>query len=211
MTGLTADSVRHVIGRIADGLKARGGDGVDETLARLAEQDVSDAAFLAAKPASKPVDRYLAETLVAARVLDHRLADGLSVLAPHLQWLQSETYSDAILGEGFSQNYAWCELIGACGFFAGSDFNLGFLLLGPNRHYLDHYHPAPELYWPLTAPSEWKKGDSGFVARQQGEVIWHPSMVVHATITRDSPLLAAFAWTRHAQIGARLCALDAQA
>ncbi len=110
--------------------------------------------------------------------------------------------------QGFSQNYAWCEVIGAEGFFRGDDFNLGFLLLGPNRHYLDHYHPAPELYWPLTGASKWKKGDGAFEIKEAGSIIWHPSMTVHATITEDKPLLAAFIWTRHATIGARLCALD---
>lgn len=122
--------------------------------------------------------------------------------------MQSESYSDEVLGEGFSKNYGWCEIIGKHGFFPGNDFIFGFLLLGPSRHYLDHYHPAPELYWPLTEPSRWKKGDGEFVSKSAGSFIWHPSMTVHATITEGSPLLAAYAWTRDTVKGARLCALD---
>ena len=206
MTEAQPEQVRSVIERIAAGLQARGGEGVGEVLSRLAEQDISDRQFRLPIPTRKPVVRLLEATLVSARQLDGKMADGLSKIAPHLQWLQSTNYSDTILGDGFSQNYAWCELVGASGFFAGNDFNLGFLLLGPNRHYLDHFHPAPELYWPLTAGSLWKKGDGPFLPRVQGEVIWHPSMVIHATITNEQPLLAAFVWTRDVSVGAKLCA-----
>jgi hypothetical protein len=75
---------------------------------------------------------------------------------------------------------------------------LGLLLLGPRLQYRDHFHPAPELYWILSGPSEWKRGDHGFVSRQPGETIWHDSGVVHATRTLDQPLLALWAWTRQA-------------
>ncbi len=73
----------------------------------------------------------------------------------------------------FSENYGWCEIIGPQGFFKGDDFILGLLMLGPHRHYKDHYHPAPELYWPLTGPTEWKQGAGGFETKQAGAVIYH--------------------------------------
>jgi Dimethlysulfonioproprionate lyase len=208
MTAASAANLRAFITQLTDELRARGGEGVDETLERLGQQDLSDGAFRRVSPQTKPVVRHLNETISDCAGLIPQLAQGIAALAPALHWVQSDSYTDEILGAGFSENYAWCEIIGAGGFFRGSDFNLGFLLLGPDRHYLDHYHPAPELYWPLTRGSLWKKGDGAFVERRRGEVIWHPSMVVHATITRDRPLLAAFGWTQHADIGARLCALD---
>ena len=189
-------------------MKTPEADGVPETTSRLAEQDISKAAFVRSPASLKPVVHHLEATLQEARSFATEIAAALAVLAPALRWMQSASYTDEVLGAGFSENYAWCELIGAQGFFKGDDFNLGFLLLGPGRHYRDHYHPAPELYWPLTAHSFWKKGASAFVERRQGEVIWHPSMEIHATITREKPLLAAFAWTREAHIGARLCATD---
>lgn len=207
---MTADAglVRDILDRIENGLAARGGDGVAEVRERLAAQDFSDAAFRMPAPAAKPVVRVLDETLKALKAMDTGMADALSATAPALHWAQSASYSDDILGEGFSQNYAWAQLVGGDGFFAGDDFQLGLLLLGPDRHYLDHYHPAPELYWPLTPGSLWRKGGSDFVERQQGEVIWHPSMVTHATITRKQPLLAVYVWTRQTETSARLCALD---
>lgn len=205
---ITPPDVRHVIGRIMRGLMARGGEGVANVIARLTDQPLTDPHFRLPEPATKAVVRYLDQTLTQAASLDRELADGLKVIAPALHWAQSESYTDDILGAGFKDNYAWAELIGPKGFFAGDDFLLGFLMLGPHRHYLDHYHPAPELYWPLTEPSDWKKGDNQpFIARKQGEVIWHPTLVTHATITHEAPLLAVYCWTRHVKVGARLVAL----
>ncbi|MBL8791416.1 MAG: hypothetical protein JNM45_13055 [Rhizobiales bacterium] len=205
---ITAPDVRHVIGRIARGLMARGGEGVENVIHRLSEQPLKDQHFHLPDPASKPVVRYLDPTLRQAEQLDKELADAVKVIAPALHWDQSESYTDEILGEGFTDNYAWAELVGPKGFFAGDDYLLGLLLLGPHRHYLDHFHPAPELYWPLTAPSEWRKGDGQpFVPRRQGEVIWHPSLVTHATITHEVPLLAVYCWTRNTKVPARLNAL----
>ena len=207
MTEVTAPDVRHVIGRIARGLMARGGEGVENVIYRLSEQPLKDGDFKAPGPATKPVVKHLDATLAAARTLDAELSDALKVLAPALHWEQSASYTDALLGAGFSDNYAWAELIGPKGFFAGNDYLIGVLLLGPHRHYLDHHHPAPELYWPLTEPSDWRKGDDQpFVTRKQGDVIWHPSLVTHATITHEKPLLAVYVWTRNVSVGARLCA-----
>ncbi len=193
-----------LIAAIHSGLKETGGEGVEETLTRLMEQQISGQTFRQPEPLQKAVCEYLPATLASAADVAPALSASLSVLAPQLRWLQSPSYTDAVLGEGFSQNYAWCEIIGPQGFFPGFDFLLGFLLLGPHRHYKDHFHPAPELYWPLTAHSDWKKGDGPFIPRAAGEVIWHPSMAIHATITYDKPLLAVFAWTNDTEIGARL-------
>ncbi len=90
------------------------------------------------------------------------------------------------------------------GFFAGDDVLLGLLMLGPDRHYPDHYHPAPELYWPLTSESYWSRDGKPFAVKAQGEIIWHPSMALHATITNALPLLAVWCWTRDTATPARL-------
>jgi Dimethlysulfonioproprionate lyase len=200
----TFENLIELIEIIRTDLLQRGGEGVDETLSRLATQDISQQSFVLPTSQQQVVCSYFPDVLAAASQLNAALASATAAISGHLRWVQSASYTDAVLGEGFSKNYAWCELIGPQGFFKGSDFLLGFLLLGPHRHYKDHYHPAPELYWPLTAPSDWKKGNGPFTPRQAGEIIWHPSMISHATITHDKPLLAVYAWTRDVQTGARL-------
>jgi mannose-6-phosphate isomerase-like protein (cupin superfamily) len=131
------------------------------------------------------------------------VAAALAEIDEFLHWKQNPNYSDAVMGEGYMDNYAYAELIGPGGFFAGEDFLMGLMLLGPRRLYLDHHHPAPELYWLLTGPSEWRRGGE-FVTRGAGETIWHPPMMSHATRTLDSPLLTVWAWTRDVSVPAKL-------
>jgi hypothetical protein len=198
------ENAQWLIGAIARGLHGRGGEGTAEVLQRLAEQDLSETAFRALAPQRLPVLQYLPDCIGEALMLDADLAAALAATVDDCHWMQSKAYSDAVLGEGFMDNYGWCEIVGSEGFFPGQDFRLGLLMLGPNRHYRDHYHPAPELYWPLTGPSDWKKGAGGFEARAAGDIIWHDPWKVHATVTHDKPLLTVWSWTRDADVPAKL-------
>ena len=198
------ESARWLIGAIARGLHARNGEGVAEVLGRLAEKRIDGAAFREPEPRTLPVLGHVAEATAQTMLLDPDLAAAIAALSDHLRWLQSSSYSDAVLGEGFSDNYGWCEIVGPQGFFTGDDFLLGLLMLGPHRHYRDHFHPAPELYWPLTAGTWWRQGDGAFEEKKAGAIIWHASNVVHATKTDREPMLAVWCWTRDAQTPARL-------
>lgn len=204
MTDDAYENSRWLIGAIARGLHCRRGDGIEEVLERMAGQDLSHAAFRPLEPARLSVTRYLPDCIGEAMLLDADVAAALAAIADDLRWLQSKAYSDQVLGTGFMDNYGWCELVGSEGFFAGDDFRLGLLMLGPGRHYRDHYHPAPELYWPLTGPSEWKMGAGGFETRAAGGTIWHIPWKVHATATLDKPLLAVWCWTRDVATPAKL-------
>ena len=95
-------------------------------------------------------------------------------------------------------------IIGPRGFFAGDDFLLGLLMLGPGHHYRDHYHPAPELYWPLTSGSLWSRNREPFMEKPPGTIIWHPPMILHATKTGGTPLLTVWSWTSDTLTPARL-------
>jgi len=180
------------------------GEGVDAVLARLDEQDISEHACLSPEPTALPVLRYLDPCLDEAHDFDGGIASAISALRPSLQWRQSKAYNDQLLGTGFIENYGWCEIIGPNGFFHGDDFLLGLLMLGPHQHYRDHFHPAPELYWPLTSDTEWRKGDDALTPKAAGTVIWHRPNVVHATRTRDKPLLTLWSWTKDTATPAKL-------
>lgn len=186
------------------GLSARSGEGLQDVLGKLSEQDLGSEAQRTPEPRGLPVLSHLPQCIGEAMLLDPALAAAIAAVDGDLKWMQSSTYSDHILGEGFSANYGWAEIIGPNGFFAGDDVLLGLLMLGPDRHYPDHYHPAPELYWPLTSQSFWSRDGKPFAAKAQGEIIWHPSMALHATITKATPLLAVWCWTRDTATPARL-------
>lgn len=198
------DNVRWLIGAIARGLNRTGGEAVAGVLERLAGQAIGPGDFRTPEPRGLPVLRHLPQCLGEAMLFDADIAAAIAAVEEGLQWRQSPTYTDAVLGEGFSANYGWAEIIGPNGFFQGDDFLLGLLMLGPHCHYRDHYHPAPELYWPLTGMTEWRKGICAFEIKAAGSAIWHPSLMLHATRTSDAPLLTVWCWTRDTAIRARL-------
>ena len=198
------NNARWLVDAIVRGLAARQGEGIAEVMSRLAEQDVSESAFRQPEPRGLPVLAQLPHCIGETLLLDPDLAAAIAAVEDSLRWLQSAAYTDAVLGEGFTANYGWAEIIGPDGFFAGADFRLGLLILGPHRHYRDHYHPAPELYWPLTSGSLWSREGGPLGEKPQGAVIWHPPMVLHATATQDMPLLTVWCWTRDVDTPAKL-------
>ena len=59
-------------------------------------------------------------------------------------------------------------------------------------------------YYSRSRQKLWRKGESDFIPRAVGEIIWHPSMTIHATKTSDKPLLAIWAWTQDVKTPAKL-------
>ena len=184
--------------------KALKGEGAGEVKSRLAAQDLSPAAVIDPGPRRLPATRYFPECVAASMFMAPDVAAALAEIEEFLHWKQNPNYSDAVMGEGYMDNYAYAELIGPRGFFPGEDFLMGLMLLGPGRHYRDHHHAAPELYWLLTGPSEWRREDGDFTRRRAGETIWHPAWASHATRSLEGPLLAIWVWTKDVSEPARL-------
>ncbi len=180
------------------------GEGASEVKARLASQDLSPSAAVEPTPRRLPACRHLPECVAASMFMAPDVAAALAEIDEFLHWRQNPNYSDAVMGEGYMDNYAYAELIGSTGFFPGEDFLMGLLLLGPDLLYRGHHHKAPELYWLLTGPSEWRQGNGEFMTRRAGETVWHAPGVVHATRTLATPLLAIWAWTSDVSEPARL-------
>jgi hypothetical protein len=198
------NNVCGLIDRIVQELRKRQND-TGDVLSRLAEQEIGAHAFRA--PASKTLAacRHLPALLGQLATTHRSLAAAIAAVAGELAWRQNQNYSDRAMGQpGYMENYAYAEIIGPSGTFEGDDFLLGLMILGPNLHYRDHFHSAPELYWTLTGPSEWRCGIGDFTSRAADETIWHPSLVPHATRTGTAALLTVWAWTRDVAAAARL-------
>jgi hypothetical protein len=198
------DGLSWLIGSIDRALRKTEGNGTEIALARLAQQNVSPGNFIVPEPRNLPACAYLPETVAASMLVAASVSAALAETASHLHWKQNANYSDALLGSGYMDGYAYAEFIGTQGFFPGDDFLMGLLILGPERLYKDHLHPAPELYWTLTGPSLWRQGAGDFESREAGSVIWHEPNVVHATRTGVDPLLALWIWTEDTIYPARL-------
>lgn len=201
--GLARGAIQSIVAGLERG--AGPAEGVELVLSRFAAQSLARSRFTEPEPTRLSGCRHLPEAVGATLALDSEVAAAVASIEDLVRWRQTAEYTDAAMGQpGYTQNYAYAELVGPTGFFPGDDFLLGLMILGPRLHYLDHYHPAPELYWMLTGPSEWKRGAEGFVTRPAGGTVWHAPRVVHATKTFEAPLLTVWAWTRDVSEPARL-------
>ena len=75
-----------LIGAIRKGLEARGGEGVDEVLRRLAEHRLEPADFRLPEPTRLPVLKYLPDCIGQAMLLDADLAAALAAIEDDLHW-----------------------------------------------------------------------------------------------------------------------------
>ena len=170
--------------------------GVQDVLTRVAEQDLSVANFQPPNPCRMSGCRHLPEAITAGLIVSADLCHALATVEDQLCWHNSAGYTDEALQQpGFMENCAAAEIIGDHGFFRGDDFRLGVMLIGPNLHYIDHRHAAPELYWLLTGPIEYSREGGTFETVGTADTIWNEANEVHSMRTGSRPMLAVWAWT----------------
>jgi len=126
------------------------------------------------------------------------IIDALAVANDYLTWVSYDSYPPAEIGSRFPQQHLFASLISPVDPTWSHDFDCGLFWIAPQTLYRDHHHQSPELYLPLTGPSQWRFGpDRPWMERQAGELIWNASHVIHATLVTDVPLLCLYAWTAH--------------
>lgn len=163
-----------------------------ELAAFMAGWPSRDAARRLIEPRLLPVLRWLDRLAPGAVDETRPLVDGLTAAASDLAWGQTYTVED--FGERFLERYGWSELIGLRGPIASDRLACGVLLLGPDLEYPAHSHAAEEIYIPLAGTAHWLHGGDGWRPRRPGELIHHPSGIVHAMRTDEQPLLALYLW-----------------
>jgi hypothetical protein len=87
------------------------------------------------------------------------------------------------------------ELLGPSGQFYHPELRIGLYVQCAGFHYGLRAHPAEETYILLGGRSAWATGAKPFRGRKTGEVIFHPSMIPHQTLTRQCPLIATWRWS----------------
>src|SRR3954451_3867855 len=103
---LLADA-QWLIATIALALKGGPDSEIGDVLLHLEQQDTS----LLSEPVPRrlPACRYLAETVAASMLVSDTLAAALAACESSLRWKQNSNYSDAVLGEGYMDGYAYTE------------------------------------------------------------------------------------------------------
>lgn len=133
------------------------------------------------------------------------VAGALRDAASLYRWRQNPNYTDANMGADFMAGYGYVEFAGPKeALFHAPAIRAGLLVLGPDRHYPTHTHPAEEVYHPLTAGGDWRRGDEPWRQVAAGLAIHHPPMIAHETRSGPETLLALYCWAGDTAIEARL-------
>jgi quercetin dioxygenase-like cupin family protein len=177
--------------------------GVEAVLGRMREFDLGASAVVLPEPVETATCAHLDRAIAAAAAGAPRLAEAISAARPFLHWIAYDAYSPAI-GPRFPTSHAFTGLIGEYRMIPARDFAFGLFLIAPGTLYRDHRHPAPELYAPLTGPTEWRFERGAWETRRAGEPVWNEPNAVHATLVRDDPFLCLYAWTRDVMLPAEV-------
>lgn len=188
------EAIRRLIDEADHYLARFKGEGIDAVRAGVASYG-HEAISETVSP-SEPSCGHLDGALFVTNGADS-LRAAISEAKPHLAWKTYDSYPPELIGGRFPAAHAFATLIGGGGFVPAEEFELGLFLIAPKTFYRDHRHKAPELYAPLTGPHEWRFGaDTAFESKSAHEPVWNDPMRVHATLVRDIPFLALYAWTR---------------
>jgi quercetin dioxygenase-like cupin family protein len=153
-----------------------------------------------------PILAQLPAALGAARDAVPDLADPLEAMLPALRWTQNPNYRHDPPSADFLARYGYAQFAGPANvptLAASEQLALGVLLLAPGTVYPAHAHPAEEVYLPL-APARWQRGEEGWRDRRAGDLVHHPSGMVHATQAGEAPLLALYLWLGDLGTAARI-------
>jgi len=140
----------------------------------------------------RSVCRLLPEVFSSAADLDRQLSQYLQLVDNSLYWRRR--YDTGPVSESFFDNFGLATLVGPDGPAVKATVKVGLMILGPGELYPNHAHPAGEFYAILAGFPDWRIGDGPWHLRQPGDLIHHKPDVPHATRTRDSALLALYAW-----------------
>jgi quercetin dioxygenase-like cupin family protein len=161
-----------------------------------------DAEAVTIAPRTLPVADLLQPALAR---LETPLADALCDAASLYRWRQNPNYTAANMGAEFMVGYGYVEFVGPKeASFHAPAIRVGLLVLGPGRHYPTHTHPAEEVYHPLTAGGDWRRGEEDWRQVTPGSAIYHPPTIAHETRAGSETLLALYCWAGDTSTEARL-------
>ena len=86
------------------------------------------------------------------------------------------------------------ELVGPDGLVKSKALRLGLYGMLPNSEYGVRTHPAEEIYIMLAGECYWKRGDAPYCCKRSNDRSYHPSLMPHASKTKDQAFMSVYAW-----------------
>jgi hypothetical protein len=144
------------------------------------------------EPQSLPVLDYLPRLATLASASHRIILDQLVTAQANLYF--GQTYSESDFGPAFLRQYGWIKLLGPDAYWHSDRLLSGFLILGDNNIYPQHWHEAEELYLPISGDAEWYREGQGWQLQPAGSLIHHASGIKHGTRTIGEPMIALYLW-----------------
>ena len=109
------------------------------------------------------------------------------------QWAPPQTSSDPnYIAHSLAKVHV--ELLGPGGLVKSNDVRLGLYGMLPGAEYGIRTHPAEEIYVMFAGRCDWIRGDGPYVELGPNERSHHPSMMPHASRTRDHAFMSVYVW-----------------
>lgn len=164
-----------------------GSDGGNETSAALIKAATGD-------PVPLPVNAVPELARDALLIDAHPGREVIEAALPYLVWTDA---GGAIAGlkSDWASEMLVNELLGPTGQFYHPSVRVGLYVQKAGFHYGLRTHPAEETYILLGGHSAWATGGDHPSVRRTGEIIHHPSMIAHQTLTTRHPLIAVWRWS----------------
>ena len=148
-------------------------------------------------PGRAPLPDALADAVRTHGVDRNGVAAALAALADELAWLIPYGDHDEPDMRHLHANYRYAALVGPYPEARHHDDRAALFatVQGPEVHYAQHVHKAPELYVVIGGSGDWQIGDGPFEPKRPGDWIWHPTGTRHAMRTGSEPMTALAVWT----------------
>lgn len=117
---------------------------------------------------------------------------GLIAQAP-FDWVPPTTSGDPLYIK-HSIGKVHVELLGPDGLVKSEKIRMGLYGLPEHFEYGNRTHPAEEIFVMLAGEAYWSRDNAPYLLHRPNEVSHHPSMMPHATATRDVAFMSAYAW-----------------
>ena len=146
------------------------------------------------QPAATAPAPVLAQLRAALAIDPHPGREVIAAALPHVAWCDIAG-AIAALKPAWSAGMLVSELLGPTGQFHHPSLRVGLYVQWPGVHYGLRTHPAEETYCLLGGRSYWATGHAKPRRHRTGDIIHHPSLIPHQTLTRAAPLVAAWRWS----------------
>ncbi len=136
------------------------------------------------------------DTSALAQVFEHApnpQAAALKDTILSLDWHYSGL-ADGRIREDIARHMLTTEIIGRNAMLPCDHLRVGFFFQQAGLDYVTRVHAAEETFIMVAGAADWRCFDTT-TPRKTGDIIFHPSMAPHASVTHDQPLLAAWRWT----------------